>query len=461
MPSRPVTDVVVLLPGITGSVLQKDGKDVWAVSPGAALRALVSFGRTITELALHDDSNLDDGVTAPRVMPDVHLIPGLWKIDGYGKVSRYIRETFDVRPGRNYFEFPYDWRRDNRVAARQLKEKSDEWLHAWRKDYPEAKLVLVGHSMGGLVARYFLECLEGWRDTRMLVTFGTPYRGSLNALEFIVHGMRKALGPVTLIDLSNLLRSFTSVYQLLPIYPCYQEGEGRDLVRLSESTGIPHLDPARAKAADAFHREIEQAVEKHVDDEEYMKDRYAIHPIIGTFQPTSQSARRTGDMVEILRQYHGEDRDGDGTVPRDSATPIEIKHEEGAMFAAERHASLQNLDAVLVQLSGVLTGHDTTAFRDFPKTALGLDIEDAYSIDEPIGMRVRSEDGSAELVAVAIEAETGKEAGRATLPPGNEEWREAEIPPVPPGTYRLRVSGGPMVQPVTDLFVVYSPDPEG
>jgi pimeloyl-ACP methyl ester carboxylesterase len=39
------------------------------------------------------------------------------------------------------------------------------------------KLILVGHSMGGLVARYFLECLEGWRDTRRLVTFGTPYRG--------------------------------------------------------------------------------------------------------------------------------------------------------------------------------------------------------------------------------------------------------------------------------------------
>ena len=60
---------------------------------------------------------------------------------------------------------------------------------------PDAKLVLVGHSMGGLVARYFLECLDGWRDTRRLVTFGTPYRGSLNALNFLVHGLQKKLGP--------------------------------------------------------------------------------------------------------------------------------------------------------------------------------------------------------------------------------------------------------------------------
>jgi pimeloyl-ACP methyl ester carboxylesterase len=455
MPVRPMTDVVVLLPGITGSVLQKDGKDVWAVSPGAALRALVSFGRSITDLELHDDSNLDDGVTAPKVMPDIHLIPGLWKIDGYGKVSNYIRRTFDVQEGQNFFEFPYDWRRDNRVAARQLKDESDRWLHAWRKQYPEAKLVLVGHSMGGLVSRYFLECLDGWRDTRMLVTFGTPYRGSLNALAFIVHGMRKALGPVTLLDLSKLLRSFTSVYQLLPIYPCYQGAEGSDLIRLSEATGIPHLDIARAKAADAFHREIEHAVEKHVDDDEYMRERYAIHPIIGTFQPTSQSARAKGDTVQILREYEGRDQDGDGTVPRVSATPIELKYEEGAMYASERHASLQNMDPVLVQLAGVLTGRDTSAYRDLPKTVLGLDLEDAYPIDEPIGVRVRSEDQAAELAAVAVEAETGQEAGRVLLAPSLDEWREAEIPPVPAGTYRLTVSGGPSVQPVTDVFVVY------
>ena len=65
-------------------------------------------------------------------------------------------------------------------SPRRLKEQTDRWLWEWRRESPEAKLILVGHSMGGLVARYFLECLEGWRDTRQLVTFGTPYRGSLN-----------------------------------------------------------------------------------------------------------------------------------------------------------------------------------------------------------------------------------------------------------------------------------------
>ena len=56
--------------------------------------------------------------------------------------------------------------------------------------------------MGGLVSRYFLECLEGWKDTKALVTFGTPYRGSLNALDGLANGLKK--GPL---DLSSWLAS--------------------------------------------------------------------------------------------------------------------------------------------------------------------------------------------------------------------------------------------------------------
>ena len=52
---QPMPDVVVMLPGITGSVLQKDGKDVWASRPGTAFRALVNLGRSLTDLKLTGD----------------------------------------------------------------------------------------------------------------------------------------------------------------------------------------------------------------------------------------------------------------------------------------------------------------------------------------------------------------------------------------------------------------------
>jgi hypothetical protein len=136
MAKLPAKDVVVLLPGILGSVLQRDGKDAWAMSKGALLRGLFSLGGSVKDLALDGDDpeqdDLGDGVTAPRLMPDLHLVPGLWKIDGYTKVRERLLDTFDFTEGKNWFDFPYDWRRDNRVAARHLAEQAPQWLKAWR-----------------------------------------------------------------------------------------------------------------------------------------------------------------------------------------------------------------------------------------------------------------------------------------------------------------------------------------
>jgi Lecithin:cholesterol acyltransferase len=461
MAKKAMRDIVVLLPGITGSVLRKDGKDVWNVTAGSVLRALLSLGQNVKDLALDEDpadvDDLGDGVTAPKIMRDIHLIPGLWKIDGYSKTLRYVTDTFDVVQGENFFEFPYDWRRDNRVAARKLAKDAQGWLAAWREKSgaADAKLILVGHSMGGIISRYYLECLDGWRDTRVLVTFGTPYSGSLNAIGTLVNGLSKRIGPVG-IDLSGLVRSLTAIYQLLPTYDCYDAGDGK-LVRVSEAT-IPNIDPQKARAAAEFHNEIRNAVEKHEQDEEYREKGYDIRPVVGVLQPTSQSARAAGDGVTLLRSRGGKDSGGDGTVPRVSATPAEVEREANAMFASERHASLQNEDAVLVQLRGVLSGLDVDfpGFRDaFPTIGLGLDLDDLYEAGEPVTVRVHPQEEPAESLRVQVcDAGTNEEVARETLTPTDNGWHKAELRPLQEGTYRLTVFGSGGVEPVTDLFVV-------
>lgn len=451
----PVNDIVVMLPGILGSVLQRDGRDVWAISRGAAWRGLVTLGRSVKDLQLGDDDpeklDLGDGVRATRLMPDVHLLPGFWKIDGYGKVKTRLFEQFDLTDGVNWFDFPYDWRRDNRAAAHRLAEQAPVWLEEYRKlpGRQDAKLVLLGHSMGGLVARYFLEALGGWEMTRALVTFGTPYRGSLNALDYLVHGFAKGLGPFRL-DLSELLRSLTSVHQLLPVYPCVDDGSGA-LKKVGAASGLPAgVDASKVAAATAFHDEIAAAVEANGG-----YGRYQICPVVGIFQPTRQSAVVRDGRVEILEVLDGKDIGGDGTVPRVSATPLELSSEAREVYATESHASLQNFDPVLVQVSGVLTWQSLALYRGSPADGFRLEVDDVVPPGEPVEVTLAT-GGPVLNVAVAAEnVDTGatvEAAGRL----GSDGRATVQLPPLPPGVYRVagRDADGVGLKPVHDLVVV-------
>jgi pimeloyl-ACP methyl ester carboxylesterase len=463
MPRAPMSDVIVLLPGITGSALRKDGKVVWGFSGKAIGSALFTRGKAMREkLMLRDDDpavdDLGDGVTAKELIPDLHLLPGLWKIDGYTRVAKVIQDRFDVREGENFILFAYDWRRDNRYSARRLQRESHAWLKRWREKSgnPDAKLILVGHSMGGLISRWFIECLEGWKDTRALITFGTPHRGSLNAVDTLANGMRK--GPFGLMDLTDLSRSFTALYQLLPIYPCIDPGDGT-LHRVAE-TDVPNIDRTRAADALAFHRGIESAIETNMQDPAYARSRYRIHPIVGLAQKTNQSARLRDGGVDMLQSLGGRDLAGDGTVPRVSATPIELSDKGMEMFAAAQHGSIQNMDVVLTQLEGIITGLsvDLSQFRA-PERAVALEVEDIYFDDEPVVMRARAMDSQGGAVtdtrirADLRDATTDEVVRAIEFVEAEDGWSMAKLSPLPAGAWRVQITtaGLPSVE---DAFAV-------
>lgn len=456
MSKYPMPDVVVLLPGITGSVLRKRDKVVWGYSAKTVARALFTRGDSMErDLALpHDDpavDALDDGIVADALMPDLHLLPGVWKIDGYGKVAAAIEAGFTVAEGRNFFRFPYDWRRDNRVAARRLARAAHGWLKAWRESSgnPGARLILVAHSMGGLVSRYFLECLEGWKLTRALVSFGTPYRGSLNALDGLANGLKK--GPL---DLSSLARQLTALYQLLPVFECYDGGDGA-LVRVGETTGIPNVDPAKAAAALAFHREIEAAVAANQRLPEYHTAGYRIYPVVGIAQQTSLSARLAGDRVDLLDTWKGRALGGDGTVPRVSAVPLELSDAPtGAMYAATQHGSLQNADAVIMHLTGVLSGIDLGLgeFRR-PRAQVALEVADVYLADEPLRVRARPSREGIALRATLWRSGEARPVASAPMTADGGDWLAAEFATPAAGAYRVTV-GGDEVETAEDALVV-------
>ncbi|MDD3487494.1 MAG: alpha/beta hydrolase [Candidatus Moranbacteria bacterium] len=127
----------------------------------------------------------------PNTGPDpVIIIPGIM-----GSATKYpggigeleidpILHTYDnliatlekngYEEQKNLFEFPYEWRDSNVQTAQKLKEKIDEV----KDQTGRPRVDLVAHSMGGLVARYYIEG-DGYEDdVDQLITLGTPHKGS-------------------------------------------------------------------------------------------------------------------------------------------------------------------------------------------------------------------------------------------------------------------------------------------
>jgi triacylglycerol esterase/lipase EstA (alpha/beta hydrolase family) len=68
--------------------------------------------------------------------------------------------------------------------AEHIQEQVDEKIDTLEEQYHPDEVVLIGHSMGGLTARYFVEEM-GYEDrVDKMITFGTPHQGTRAAEPF-------------------------------------------------------------------------------------------------------------------------------------------------------------------------------------------------------------------------------------------------------------------------------------
>lgn len=446
-------DIVIFLPGIAGSTLVRGDKTLWNISSGFLLRTLREH--QLDDLIVStesDDIDLGDGIEAGEVIGGIHMIPGLAKADLYGGFGRMLRHSVGLRVGENFFQFPYDWRRDNRVSAKKLASFVDEKLAAWRKasGNEAAKVILISHSMGGLVSRYYIECLGGWQNVRRLFTLGTPHRGSLNALGFLANGLSKGIGPFHA-DATRPLRSFASVHQLLPTYPCVMHNGQHH--RVSE-IDIPNLDGVAAARAAAFHDEIQAAIAANGKIESYDSDY--LSPVIGVRQPTFQSARLTGTSVALLTELQGtelRDIGGDGTVPAPSGLPLDMKPGT-ATYVWGAHSSLCKEETVREHMLAAVNfmGVDMDKFRSAPpRRGVSLWLDDAYVANTAIPLVATVEGGvNVQRLTVRTEAEDGL-PGPSTVLHKDGQHYVGELT-LPEGAWRLRVSGE-MVPGIEDVVL--------
>ena len=223
LPRDPEAEVppTVVVPGLLGSqLLRSDGTLVWLNLGNAvgahdiALPPTLPFGQSRD--ALLPGGLLGVDAALPRLFGFTEYADLLDLLDDAG----FKRD--DNGAALAYHVFSYDWRRDLVESACRLGEALDA-LAATRGE-PQARFNLVGHSMGGLVARYFLRyggaepggpvTWAGARRIANLVLVATPSGGSIPALDALLNGSRVGFSHTTLA--ASVVSHMPSLYELLP-----------------------------------------------------------------------------------------------------------------------------------------------------------------------------------------------------------------------------------------------------
>jgi pimeloyl-ACP methyl ester carboxylesterase len=462
----PPTDVVVVLPGILGSTLRQDGHLVWAPSAGSALRAIATFGASVKRLQLPagiGDEYPDDGVEPAGLMPDLHVLPGIWTpVKGYDPLLARLRSLGYREPGTgpgsppgNLLPVAYDWRLSCRHNGQRLATIIGPALERWRAQgdpHADAQVVFICHSMGGLVARWYIEKCGGAEVTRKLITLGTPYRGAARALAQLSNGAPYGLGPFRL-DLTGFARSMPSLHQLLPEYACLSQAG--NLAKTTD-VSLPELDTAMITDAMAFHTALREAEASRPES------LTSTHAIIGTGQPTATTAQLSSGEIELINTYEGDDFYGDSTVPLVAACRPDVAMDSNTLRRVpDKHGNLPRNAAALDEIEGILTARSIIIKAANP-IALRVDVPDFAMAGENVLVQVTPSEPTRHAIKLSVKDEAGTLIESRMLRPANGTITTS-IDGLVPGAYTIDASGPepmPPFAPVSsDILLWANPDP--
>ena len=435
--------LVVVIPGIGGSELADDSG---TIVYGAGLGPLARVG--LDPSVLDPDNELHPvGLIGPFSLVCKQFITG------YNGLLKGITTGLGLSPecvvtaGEELVDrdapvvaFPYDFRRSVEYIANDLNR-------VVRERAGERRVVLVAHSMGGLVAAWWWAFLSEGIDVAEIITLGTPYRGAAKALDVLMNGLKWHHCPAPA-ALNATLRKWDSVFELLPHY---QVLEGTAEIRYphelpSDITKIVDGFSNKARKAYRENHRLHEALAKKVEESgrnpftTYYSEGHRTLGCASIHDQTNRLAVVKRNPRAMPPSWEG----GDGTVPTFSTIPgflendpsrwrrLRGKHqdlvEEKSVF---QHVSEYVRDRLPAAARGA-RGHDVDAY-------LQLDLEDVVlaGTEAEVRMRVVDKAGS------VLEPENvgGNVGGNRFLADrGDGGWWSAQLPALKEGVHSVMLS---------------------
>jgi pSer/pThr/pTyr-binding forkhead associated (FHA) protein len=228
---------VIFVPGTMGSELWLGSEKVW---PN------VNFLLKHPEVFRYSD---DTQLKPKGILNEMVIVPNLISFDQYNLLGDYLVEELGYEREKNFIEFAYDWRQDVRQSARELAR----FIEGWKMDAP---ITLIAHSLGTLVSRYYVEKLGGKNKIGRLLLIGGPHQGVPKIAANLLSGLD--LLPFGLMGkrLTEIIETFPSCYQILPLYPCGVDQNGKQFNFLEEESWVKPAYRHLHRMAREFRREL-------------------------------------------------------------------------------------------------------------------------------------------------------------------------------------------------------------
>jgi pSer/pThr/pTyr-binding forkhead associated (FHA) protein len=303
--SGPTRRAVVVVPGFAGSNLWRGSEKIWPVP-----RMLLTNPGLL---------RMDEPLEARGLVNEVVIIPSLLRQHQYSVLTDYLKENLGYEAGADLMEFGYDFRQDNRASAKHLASAIDGWNVL-------GPITIIAHSMGCLVARYYIERLGGKKRVERVIFLGGPHSGTPYAFASLLKG--PGLLPLGILNarLRDVLLTFPSWYQILPTYR-FASDQRTDLEVLSEESWLLEEYRPLLRLAREFRSEL--GTRSSVPS--VCVFGYGLKTITGAkLEREPLGMCQKADLVVTAR--------GDGTIPESSAV----------MEGAEIHPVRQHHGALYV-----------------------------------------------------------------------------------------------------------------
>ncbi|HKP93919.1 MAG TPA: CHAT domain-containing protein [Chthoniobacterales bacterium] len=319
----------------------------------------------------------------------------------------------------NVYGFAFDWRRDLAESAAELNKRINEWFG------PNSPVHLVGHSMGGLVSRTFIQKYpERWArawDSKKnglaggrLVMLGTPNHGSF-AIPQICTGVEASVRKLILADLQHsasqlvgIVNTFPGSYQMLP-----------------SPAVMPAMEKLyRSETYGAFG--VRQALLDNA-----LRSHEALAPIVDLDRMIYVAGynRRTYDDIKNMAGLQSIDAysfsmNGDGTVPHRLGFLEKNGRRIPTYFADAGHGALPNHESVIGTLPELLETGQCSLPQKIPAGVRGAEAKEAIEMTER--SRLKMEEARLAQIVQNTNAQTRGAESDVDMTPVSREEKEAE-----------------------------------